>query len=81
MERERIEKQKTNAVNRHTQKQVHEAENVLASDNKLSEVRKDEHANTTSTKIAKLFNTNRTYVNQAVKMKEQATAEKLARDF
>lgn len=72
VERERIEKQKANAVNRHTQKQVHEAENVLASDNKLSEVRKDEHANTTSTKIAKLFNTNRTYVNQAVKMKEQA---------
>ena len=30
------------------------------------------HANTTPTKAAELFNTNRTYVNQAVKMKEAA---------
>jgi hypothetical protein len=30
------------------------------------------HTNTTATKAAELFNTNRTYVNQAVKMKEKA---------
>lgn len=40
-------------------------------DKKLSEV-KDEHATKTATKAAALFNTNRTYVNQAVKMKEKA---------
>lgn len=38
------------------------------SDKKLS----DNHANTTPTKAAELYNTNRTYVNQAVKMKEKA---------
>ena len=40
------------------------------SDNFLSDV--DEHANKTATKAAKLFNTNRTYVNQAYKVKKEA---------
>ena len=39
----------------------------LTSDKKLSEVPKQEHANSTPTKAAELFNTNRTYVNQAAK--------------
>jgi hypothetical protein len=41
------------------------------SDKKLSD-NPSEHASTTATKAAELFNTNRTYVNQAVKMKEKA---------
>lgn len=41
-------------------------------DNKLSQTKRNEHANSTPTKASELFNTNRTYVNQAVKMKEQA---------
>jgi len=41
-------------------------------DKKLSDVLKNEHANTTPTKAAKLFNTNRTYVNQAAKLKAEA---------
>lgn len=61
--KERVEKQKENAANQHTK----------PSDKKLSEGKKaDEHANTTPTKAAELFNTNRTYVNNAVKMKEAA---------
>jgi ParB-like chromosome segregation protein Spo0J len=40
------------------------------SDNFLSDV--DEHANKTATKAAELFNTNRTYVNQAAKVKSEA---------
>jgi hypothetical protein len=41
-------------------------------DKKLSDVQKSHHADTTATKSAELFNTNRTYVNNAVKMKEAA---------
>ena len=40
------------------------------SDNFLSDV--DEHANKTANKAAELFNTNRTYVNQAAKVKSEA---------
>ena len=40
------------------------------SDKKLSDV--DEHANKTATKAAQIFNTNRTYINQAAKVKENA---------
>lgn len=48
-----------------------ETEIERVSDKNLSET-KDEHATKTATKAAELFNTNRTYVNQAVKMKEKA---------
>ena len=41
-------------------------------DKKLSSVPKDEHVTKTAHKTAELFNTNRTYVNQASKLKEQA---------
>ena len=44
----------------------------LTSDKKLSEVIKHEHAGKTATKAADLFNTNRTYVNQAAKIKQAA---------
>lgn len=62
VERQKIEKQKANASNQHTE----------ARDKKLSQPKRDYHANTTPTKTAELFNTNRTYVNQASKLKEQA---------
>lgn len=39
---------------------------------KIVPVEKDKHADKTATKAAELFNTNRTYVNQAVKMKDAA---------
>ncbi len=42
------------------------------SDKKLSDTPKPQHAEKTAAKAAELFNTNRTYVNQAVKMKERA---------
>ena len=41
-------------------------------DNFLSAPPKQEHADKTSTKAAELFNTNRTYVNQAAKIKQAA---------
>ena len=44
----------------------------VLSDKKLSDKKTSEHSNTTPTKAAELFNTNRTYVNNAVKMKEAA---------
>jgi len=44
----------------------------LTSDKKLSEVIKHEHVNKTATKTADLFNTNRTYVNQAARIKQAA---------
>jgi len=50
-------------------KQYHE---LYLADKKLSATPKPEHAEKTATKAAELFNTNRTYVNQAVKMKEKA---------
>jgi hypothetical protein len=69
VERDRIEKQRANAVNQHGE----------AFDKKLSQpepqpqkLPEKHHANTTPTKAAELFNTNRTYVNQAVKMKTAA---------
>lgn len=42
------------------------------SDKKLSDVPRNHHANTTPTKTAELFNTNRTYVNQAAKLKVES---------
>lgn len=41
------------------------------SDKKLSQTQDDEHADTTATKVAELFNTNRTYVNKAIKLKKE----------
>ena len=51
------------------EKQAETLTNTLSgvSDKKLSETKGDEHADKTSTKAAELFNTNRTYVNQAAK--------------
>ena len=62
VERERVEKQKANAANQHQE----------ASDKKLSQPSKEHHETATATKAAELFNTNRTYINQAVKMKTAA---------
>jgi N6-adenosine-specific RNA methylase IME4 len=45
--------------------------NDLTLDNKLSEVKKDEHSSKAATKVAEAFNTNRTYVNEATKLKEE----------
>jgi hypothetical protein len=61
VEKERIEKQRANAANQHTE----------ALGKKLPEPSKPDDQKT-ATKAAELFNTNRTYVNQAVKMKEKA---------
>jgi hypothetical protein len=61
VERERREKQKANAVNQHSE----------ASDKKLSQP-STHHETATATKAAELFNTNRTYVNQAAKVKSEA---------
>jgi len=49
-----------------------QAEAQKLSDKNLSDTPKPEHAEKTATKAAELFNTNRTYVNQAVKMKTAA---------
>jgi hypothetical protein len=49
-----------------------QAEAQKLSDKKLSDTPKPEHAEKTATKAAELFNTNRTYINQAVKMKTAA---------
>ena len=61
VERERIEKQKANAANQHQEPSV----------KKLTEP-KDDNSSRAQAKAAELFNTNRTYVNQAVKMKTAA---------
>ena len=61
VERERIEKQKANAANQHHEPSV----------KKLTEP-KDDNSSRAQAKAAELFNTNRTYVNQAVKMKTAA---------
>jgi hypothetical protein len=61
VETERIEKQKKNAANQHQEPSV----------KKLTEPR-DDNSSRTQAKAAELFNTNRTYVNQAVKMKQAA---------
>ena len=58
VEKERRKKQKANAANQHTK----------PSDKKLSEP-KNEHKDKAATKTAELFNTNRTYVNQASKIR------------
>jgi hypothetical protein len=60
-EEERKRKQKENAANQHTE----------PSGKKLPQPSNPD-ANKTATKAAELFNTNRTYVSQAVKMKEKA---------
>ena len=59
VEVQRLAKQKANAVNQYSE----------PSDNLLSEP-KDEHETKAATKAAELFNTNRTYVNEAAKLKE-----------
>lgn len=67
VEKERREKQaEAQAVKHEMLSNTPKASDL--SDKKLS----DSHANTTPTKAAELFNTNRTYVNQAVKMKTAA---------
>jgi len=62
VEKEKIEKQKANASNQHI---VHGLAQKIVPTQTKSE-------RETATKAAELFNTNRTYVNQAVKMKEKA---------
>lgn len=78
VERERRESQAlTRAANKESWVKVPHEETPLSmcekklSDNFLSN-KPSEHADKTATKAAELFNTNRTYVNQAVKMKEAA---------
>lgn len=60
VEKERREKQRENAANQHTE----------PSGKKLPEAKPDD--NKATAKAAQLFNTNRTYVNQAAKMKDTA---------
>ena len=62
VEKERIEKQKANAVNQHSE----------PIGKKLPQPSAQRDDQKTATKAAELFNTNRTYVNQAVKMKAAA---------
>jgi hypothetical protein len=62
VEKERRQKQKENASNQHQEPSV----------KKLTEPTRDENSLRAQAKAAELFNTNRTYVNQAVKMKEKA---------
>jgi hypothetical protein len=62
VENERIEKQKANAVNQHSEPAL--AQKIVPTQTKSERE--------TATKAAELFNTNRTYVNQAVKMKAAA---------
>jgi hypothetical protein len=62
VERERIEKQKANAVNQHSELAL--AQKIVPTQTKSERE--------TATKAAELFNTNRTYINQAVKMKSTA---------
>jgi hypothetical protein len=75
VEKERREKQSANQSNprldpaANVTSQVEQNHERYLSDKKLSD---SHHANTTPTKAAELFNTNRTYVNQAVKMKDVA---------
>ena len=59
VEEERREKQAANAANQYTE----------PSNNKLLEA-KDPNTNAASTKVAELFNTNRTYINDAKKLRE-----------
>lgn len=58
------------AVEKERRERQREAQKL--SDKKLSDTPKPQHAEKTATKAAELFNTNRTYVNQAVKMKSAA---------
>lgn len=62
VEKERIEKQKANAANQHKE----------PLGKKLPQPSLDKESKKTATKAASLFNTNRTYVNQAAKMKQAA---------
>lgn len=86
VEKERLEKQKANAANQHTEPSdknlsepskdkhgivIHKT-HPLHPDYETNIKRLNEHSTKTATKAAELFNTNRTYVNQAVKMKEKA---------
>lgn len=62
VEKDRIEKQKANAVNQHSEPAL--AQKIVPTQTKSERE--------TATKAAEMFNTNRTYVNQAVKMKTAA---------
>jgi len=62
VEKDRIQKQKANAVNQHSEPAL--AQKIVPTQTKSERE--------TATKAAELFNTNRTYVNQAVKMKTAA---------
>jgi N6-adenosine-specific RNA methylase IME4 len=74
VEKERREKQSAKQSNprldpaANVTSQVEQNHERYLSDKKLSD---SHHANTTPTKAAELFNTNRTYVNQAVKAKKE----------
>jgi len=57
---DRVEKQKANAANQYSE----------PSDKKLSQATKDHHATSAPTKIATAFDTNRSYINQAAKLKD-----------
>lgn len=60
-------------VERHRREKISETKKAAPTpDKKLSGVPKNEHATKTAHKTAELFNTNRTYVNQAAKLKTQA---------
>lgn len=67
-ERRRKIAERENVANQHTPKEETGQKIVRFPDDDHA----DEHADKTATKAAELFNTNRTYVNQAVKMKERA---------
>lgn len=70
VEKDRREKQAETQRETKGQKTVKASERL--SDKKLSDSPKSEHSEKTATKSAELFNTNRTYVNNAAKMKEAA---------
>jgi hypothetical protein len=63
VDEERKRKQKENAANQHTEP---------CNKKLLQPAQRDPNENATATKAAELFNTNRTYVNQAVKMRKEA---------
>ncbi len=62
VERERLEKQKANAANQHTEPAL--AQLIAPTQTKTEKE--------TATKAAALFQTNRTYINQASKLKQTA---------
>lgn len=69
--REQVEKERREKQAEELRKTNAAKSGVALSDKKLSDTN-NEHESKTATKAAELFNTNRTYVNQAVKMREKA---------